>query len=120
MSRDGDEKAARDGDHLLPPVRQLARDPDARSDQRGVSGVSEEEAKDLPRVPLEAGRDPTDAFWAEDLMQARHVRDRLQEVEAEPDRGAIDDPVYDVVELVAHDQEEQEHRGAIGQLLEQP
>ena len=54
---DGDQEAAEDRDHLLPARRQLARDADARADQRGVSRVTHEESQHLTRVPLKSGRD---------------------------------------------------------------
>ena len=102
---DGDDETRDDGQQLVHPAGDLPRDADAGSDEGGVGGVAEEEAEQLPEDPL---RETADA----------HVDDRLHEVEAESDGRAVEGPVDDVVELVAHDQIEEKHGEAFRHLLE--
>ncbi len=81
--------------------------------------MAEEQAEHLPPVPLQPSRIPAVTLRSEDRVQVRHVSDRFQEVETEAHRGAIHDPIDDIVEVVPHD-EEKEHDGeTLGELLEQ-
>ena len=114
VGRDGGEPAAGDREDLPAAARELARDADPRPHQRGVGGVAEEEVEDLPVVPLEPG-----GVRPEERVQVGHVADRFHEVEAQPDRGAVDDAVDDVVELVAHDEVEEENGHPLRQLFEE-
>src|SRR5712692_5664412 len=119
MRSDGDDEPGDNCHQLASAWRELSSDADAGPDHRGVCRVAHEEAEHLARVPLEPGGVRARDLWTKHRIDVGHVRDRLHEVEAEPDRRSIEDAVYDVVELVAHDEEEQEHRGALAQLFEQ-
>src|SRR5258708_38607055 len=119
MTRDGDQESAEGDQRFRAQMRQLTSPPKPRADERGVRRVTKEEAEHLSGIPLNARRLPADSLGIEDRVDVRHVSNGLQEVETKSDRRPVDDPIDDVVEVVSHDQKEEDNGGSLCQLFQQ-